>query len=132
MTDIAPRVVEYAVTDDPSWLGSAHGLNATRSITLDISKFDKDTHYPDGVIPSGTCVAKNAGSGKYVPATEGGEEVSEELAEIVFTFGARRVTAPDANILVAGLDHGRVVEARLPVPITAGIKTAIGDRIQFV
>lgn len=130
MTDIAPREVKYAVTDDPSWLGSAHGLNATRSITLDISKFEKDTHYPDGVIPSGVAVAKDSATGKYVPASDA--EDAEQLDEIVFTFGARRVTAPDANILVAGLDHGRVVEARLPVPITADIKTAVGARIQFV
>lgn len=130
MTSIAPREVEYAVVDDPSWLGSAHGVNATRSITLDVSKFTKSTHYPNGVIPSGTAVAKDSATGKYVPASD--EEGSEELDEIVFTYGSRRVTAPDANILVAGLDHGRVVESRLPVPVTEGVKDAIGARIQFV
>jgi len=126
MTSIAPREVEYAVVDDPSWLGSAHGVNATRSITLDVSKFTKSTHYPNGVIPSGTAVAKIAASGKYGPA---GEDATDD---VVFTFGSRRVADGATSILVAGLDHGRVVESRLPVPVDAAVKTAIGSRIQFV
>src|SRR5690625_7637851 len=110
MTSIAPREVEYAVVDDPSWLGSAHGVNATRSITLDVSKFTKSTHYPNGVIPSGTAVAKIAASGKYGPA---GEDATDD---VVFTFGSRRVADVATSVIVAGLDHGRVVESRLPAP----------------
>src|SRR5690625_6117058 len=126
MTSIAPREVEYAVVDDPSCAGAAHGVNAPGSITLDVSKFTKSTHCPNGVIPSGTAVAKIAASGKYGPA---GEDATDD---VVFTFGSRRVADGAASILVAGLDHGRVVESRLPVPVDAAVKTAIGSRIQFV
>src|SRR5690625_694348 len=99
MTSIAPREVEYAVVDDPSWLGSAHGVNATRSITLDVSKFTKSTHYPNGVIPSGTAVAKIAASGKYGPA---GEDATDD---VVFTFGSRRVSDGATSILEIVIAH---------------------------
>lgn len=126
MTDITPRRVDYAVGGDLSWLGSAHGLNATRSITLDMSKFTEGTHYPDGYVPSGTVVAKDDATGKYGPAD------AENTDDVVFTVGDRAVTAADASILVAGFDHGRIVETNLPVAVASEVKDAIGDRIQFV
>lgn len=132
MTDIAPRVTEYSLADDLSWLGSAHGVSATRSITLDVSKFDPATHYPNGILPSGLAVAKDPVTGKYVPAAAAAGDDPARLDQIVFLVAARQVTAPGASILAAGLDHGRVVEARLPVAVTAAVKTAIGPRIQFV
>ena len=64
--DISVRTVDYGV-EDRSWLGSAHGTEATRTITLDMSTFTAGTHYPDGFIPSGTVVARNDTSGMYEP-----------------------------------------------------------------
>lgn len=44
--------------EDRSWLGSAHGTEATETITLDISAFTANTHYPNGYIASGTVLSK--------------------------------------------------------------------------
>ena len=64
--DITVRSEAFGV-EDRSWLGSAHGTEATRTITLDVSAFTAGTHYPDGYIPSGTVVARNDSSGMYEP-----------------------------------------------------------------
>lgn len=53
--------------DDQSWLGSAHGTDATQSITLDTSAFTSGTHYPDGYFKSGIALGKIAATGKYGP-----------------------------------------------------------------
>ena len=53
--------------DDQSWLGSAHGTDTARSITLDTSAFTANTHYPNGFLPSGLPLAKITASGKYGP-----------------------------------------------------------------
>jgi hypothetical protein len=54
-------------TDDQSWLGSAHGTDAPRSITLDTSAFTSGTHYPNGFFPSGLPLGKITATGKYGP-----------------------------------------------------------------
>lgn len=55
------------VVDDRSWLGSAHGDQMGRSITLDTSAFTEGTHYPDGMFKSGIPLAKITSSGLYGP-----------------------------------------------------------------
>ncbi len=56
----------YAVGDD-TWLASAHGTDATESITLDVSAFTSGTHYPNGFFLSGLPLGKITASGKYGP-----------------------------------------------------------------
>lgn len=63
--DIGLRTEEWGV-EDRSWLGSRDGTEFTESITLDVSAFTAETHYPDGYIPSGTVLSK-LGSGLYGP-----------------------------------------------------------------
>ncbi|MGW1998145.1 hypothetical protein [Embleya sp. NPDC001921] len=53
--------------DDQSWLGSQHGTEAARSITLDVSKFTANTHYPSGYFPSGIPLGKVTATGLYGP-----------------------------------------------------------------
>lgn len=55
--DLTVRSEGPWLPEDRSWLGSAHGTTATRTITLDVSAFTEETHYPDGFIPSGTVLA---------------------------------------------------------------------------
>lgn len=99
--------------DDQSWLGSAHGTDATRSITLDTSAFTKATHYPNGYFPSGLAIAPIGSTGKYGPA-------SSSATDFGFLFAA--VAAPpdgsDFDVVAALLDHGRVIVARLPIAVT--------------
>lgn len=55
------------VADDMSWLGSAHGTDATETITLDVSAFTEGTHYPNGVLLAGLPLGKITATGKYGP-----------------------------------------------------------------
>jgi hypothetical protein len=57
---------------DQSWLGSAHGTNEGKPVTLDISAFTEGTHYPDGYLPSGLPLAELTGTGLYGPYTVAG------------------------------------------------------------
>lgn len=54
------------LAEDRSWLASAHGTTATRTITLDISAFTEGTHFPNGFIPSGIVLAELS-SGLFGP-----------------------------------------------------------------
>ncbi len=103
--DISVRTVDYGV-EDRSWLGSAHGTEATRTITLDMSTFTAGTHYPDGFIPSGTVVARNDTSGMYEP-------YDGDNTAAGFLFNSITV-ASDANVGAPLLEHGIVIEAKLP------------------
>jgi hypothetical protein len=70
MTDISVSSASYQV-EKRSWLLSPHGTDpgTTPSITLDVSAFTANVHYPNGYIPSGTNLAKINGSGLYGPYT---------------------------------------------------------------
>lgn len=64
--DLTVRSEGPWLPEDRSWLGSAHGTTATRTITLDVSAFTANTHYPNGYIPSGTVLSELA-SGLFGP-----------------------------------------------------------------
>lgn len=108
--DISVRTVAFG-TENRSWLGSAHGTDATRTITLDVSTFTEATHYPDGYIPSGTVVGRITATGLYGPydnaATDGREIAAGFLFNSIPINGTADVGAPL-------LEHGMVVEANLP------------------
>jgi hypothetical protein len=63
--DIVVRKTSPLVVEDRSWLGDVDGTQATRSITLRAAAFTKNTHYPNGVLKSGTVLARYT-SGTYV------------------------------------------------------------------
>lgn len=68
--DISVRKTSPLIVEDRSWLGDVDGTQATRSITLLTSAFTKVTHYPDGVLKSGTVLARftsGANLGLYGP-----------------------------------------------------------------
>lgn len=62
--DISVRRTSPLLVEDRSWLGDVDGTQATRSITLRTAAFTKATHYPDGVLKSGTVIAQYA-AGAY-------------------------------------------------------------------
>lgn len=61
--DISVRSVSPLIVEDRSWLGDADGTQATRSITLATSLFTKATHFPLGVLKSGTVLARVTAAG---------------------------------------------------------------------
>lgn len=122
--DLSVRTENFA-SDDQSWLGSAHGTSAARSITLDVAEFTANTHYPDGYIPSGQPLA--VVDGLAVPYASGGSGGTNVLAG--FLLSAVRVRAGATHVHGALLDHGRVITDRLPVAFTSAGATTTG---QFV
>lgn len=124
---ISPRTTTYQGASNPGWLASAHGIDSAGSGTLDISKFDKETHYPLGFIRGGTRLAKVAATKLYGPYTPGDATLGTFHGFLLWDTPVNGTKEPAAIH-----DHGKVHEARLPFPVDAAGKTAVGSRIQFV
>lgn len=118
--------------DDQTWLGSQHGTDTARSITLDTSAFTANTHYPSGYLLSGLPLGKITASGKYAPYNNAATDGTETL--VGFLLGAVRVNPADTTIDPQGalLLHGFVVESKLPVAVDSAGKTDVAGRIIFV
>lgn len=130
MTSIAPRTTGTFAVDDQSWLGSAHGTDATKTGTLDVSRFDQETYYPDGVIPSGTPVGVVTATGllgSYKTSGSAGDDVL--YGHLV---SAVKVEPGVTRISVGVLTRGDVVEANLPFPVDANGKADVVNRIWYV
>ncbi|MFE7799015.1 potassium transporter [Nocardia sp. NPDC057440] len=96
--------------DDQSWLASAEGTDRARTITLDLTTFTANTHYPDGWIKSGYAL-KKLGSGKYGLFSTG-----DESAAVIAGHLLTAVRIPSGATKVAGalMWHGAVIAAKLP------------------
>lgn len=105
---------ETLSSGDQSWLASAHGTNAGRTITLDKSAFTANTHYPDGFFKSGLALTRITATGKYGPYTNAGAGTGDVLAG--FLLDSPSVPADDVDPQGVLLDHGIILESRLPTP----------------
>ncbi|WP_186783736.1 head decoration protein [Streptomyces sp. CBG33] len=124
---------ESFTQDRRDWLGSAHGTDAPVSVTLDVSKFTKATHYPNGFIKSGIPLGKVTATGRYGPYDGAATDGREDLVGFLFTaqdVDARGVASTSA--VGSMLIHCFIREAKLPVPVDADGKTAVSGRIIFV
>lgn len=123
-SDISVRSTSYSV-DDRAWIIGTHGTDLTPSVTLDISKFTKNTHFPDGYIKSGTPLGKITTSGLYGPYNDSAEDGTEVCAGLLFSF-VRAIDPNNGNTLskVGGaiFVHGAVKESKLPIAINANGK----------
>jgi hypothetical protein len=127
--DLTLRTETFAV-DDQSWLGSRHGVGECASVTLDTSTFTPATHYPNGFFKSGIALAKITATGKYGPYDNAAADGRQTLAGFLFAA----VSAPSVNTIDpvgAMLDHGKVVNAKLPVPVDAAGQVDVAGRIIF-
>lgn len=129
--DISVRTVEHQ-SEDRSWLGSAHGTDATRTITLDVSTFTENTHYPNGFIPSGVVLGRISATGKYGPYDNGASDGRQVAAGHLFNS----TTVPTDTTVDVGaplLEHGAVVEANLPTGhgLDSNGKTDLAGRIIY-
>ena len=95
--------------DKKDWLGSAHGPDTNRSITLDATLML--AAFPTGDVPSGVVLAKVTATGRYGPydnaAVDGRTTAQGHLFDGVTVEAGRNVGA-------ALFRHGQVVEAKLP------------------
>lgn len=129
MTSISPRTSGGPVTDDPSWIGSGHGVDTNKTITLDVSAFTAGTHYPDGFIPSGTPLGKITASGLYGPYDGGAADGTETLD--CFLYSPLTVESGVTAISGAGFQHGPIVEDNLPIAVDSAGKADVAARIWF-
>lgn len=127
--DLSVRT-ESHYQDNQSWLGAAHGTDAGRSITLDTSAFTAGTHYPNGFFPSGLPLGKITATGMYGPYNNGASDGTEVLAGFLLT--PVKPGSP-TTVDVGGVlfEHGRVVEANLPIAIDAAGRADVAGRITF-
>lgn len=142
--DISVRTTAYGV-EDRSWLGSAHGTTATRTITLDTSAFTEATHFPDGYIPSGMLLGRITATGLYGPYAGASSEVQsvtitgtptggtftltfdgETTAAVAYNAAASAVQTALTNL--SNLNSGDVTVTGGPGPGTPYVVTFAGDR----
>lgn len=131
MTSISPRTSGGPVTDDPSWIGSGHGTDTNKTVTLDISKFDAETHYPNGFLPSGLPLGKITATGLYGPYDAAVDPADGTENLDCFLYSPLTVESGVTAVSGAGFTHGPIVEANLPIEVDAGGKADVAARIWF-
>lgn len=106
----------FGNNDNHDWLASAHGTDATDSITLDAAAFL--TAFPTGEVPAGVEVSRQ-GNGTYRPY------LAANSADTLngFLFHGVRVTT-GVNEVGALLWHGEVIASKVPLGVGQAVPTA--------
>jgi hypothetical protein len=115
------------------WLGSRHGIDAVRTITLDASTFTLATHYPSGYLFSGIVLGIITATGKYGPYDDAASDGRQVARGILFTdVEVNPANSPDVDPVGPMFTMGVVIEANLPTGngIDAAGKTDL-TRIEF-
>jgi hypothetical protein len=113
-----------------NWLASGHGLDALRNVTL----ANADLASYTGVVPSGTPLSYDEARGVYVPYADAdplNATNPEGTGDLVCLLFSDVEVSTGTYSHGAGLDHGKALEANLPVAISDEAK-ASNTRIQFV
>lgn len=108
--DLTPQTTTYQI-DDNSWLGSAHGTDAGKPITLDLSTFDASQHV-NGFIPSGVALAPITATGFYGPYDDTAVDGRAVLAGHL--YGGVKVNSGSTKAGGTILVHCFVKENKLP------------------
>lgn len=126
MVDITVTGASYSA-ESRAWVDGDLGEVTRRSVTLDLTAFDRATHCPNGYIPSGIALAPVSTAGDevlYGPAT--GADVEGFLWNSTTVHpGVERVGAP----LWEG--PGYVRTNRLPFELPAGAADALAAWFKF-
>jgi hypothetical protein len=131
--DTAVRT-EVIGAGDQSWLGSHHGTNACRTITIDKATLVAETHYPDGYLKSGLPLGKITASGKYGPYGGRANEVQtinlgsatagtitigvEGETTAAIAYNATAAAVQTALELLSNVNPGEIVVTGGPLPGT--------------
>lgn len=118
---------DTVLSENRSWLGSAHGTDATRTITLDLAKFTSKV--TDGVLKSGLVLGRITASGLYGPYDNAATDGRETAAG--FLFNTIPATTTSTRVGAPLLEHGAVIEAKLPTGhgLDAAAKTDLAGRV---
>ena len=120
-------------TDIQDWMGSRHGTNNARTVTLAKAAFTAATHYPQGFIRSGTPLGRytsGANTGLYGPYTSGATDGTQTLAGHLLT--PQTVTAGTGNLVAPLFWHGLVYLAKLPITVDAAGQSSAAGRITYI
>lgn len=114
--DIAVRNKGVFIPEDRSWLGSADGTGVCRPATIAASLFTKAIHFPDGVVKSGTVLARvtaaGATQGLYGPYTSAANNGLQTPVGVLFNTTPLEVGGP--NQAVPLQERGVIIPAKLP------------------
>lgn len=131
--DLSLKSINFS-QDRRDWLGSEHGTDAPRSVSLDVSKFTQATHYPDGYLKSGIPLGKITASGLYGPYDDTATDGRQTCVGLLFTGVGVVDQRGRVSTQVGGsmLLHGFIRLTKLPVPLDANGQTDIAARIYTV
>lgn len=121
------QVTESFVSDDQSWLGSAHAVDTAETVTLAIASFDLVTAFPNGFIPSGVCVAKitsGGDTGKYGPY-DPGTVVNESASIAVDATGGTFTITFQGETTAAIAFNATAAQVKAALELLPGIN--VGD-----
>ena len=130
MSNITPRTTFKVVADDHAWIYADQSeQRGLASVTLDLSKFTKATHYPDNYIPSGVPLGKVTATGKYGPY----DNAASDGRETCVGFLRYLVNDPtDANAFASlWFGVGAIQENELPVTIDTAGKADLAAWFKF-
>ncbi len=110
---LAPISETLVADENHEWLASKHGLDSTSPISLDGTTLG--AIYTNGIIKSGTILAKNTTTGRFEPYNSAGANGTNiALGLLAFTVDVRNGSGGYLNSPAALLRHGQVYEAKLP------------------
>lgn len=108
------QVVETFGQEDQSWLASAHGTGSARSVTMDLSKFTKSVHFPNGFLPSGLPLAQLTATSLFAPYDPETDEVQSVTITGAPTGGTFTLTFDgDTTVAIDHLATAATVQAAL-------------------
>jgi hypothetical protein len=115
--DISLQPVRSWQAEDRSWLGSRDGTDVTQTITLDVSKFTANTHYPNGYIPSGVVLGRITATDLWGPYDDTASDGRQTAAG--FLYSNTKVTAGGPNVGAPIHWRGIIRASRLPIATTS-------------
>ncbi|MGK5677513.1 head decoration protein [Actinoplanes sp. URMC 104] len=133
--DISVRTGDAFIPEDRSWLGDVDGTQATRSITLNPALFTPATHFPNGVLKSGTLIARvtaaGATQGNWGPYTAGASNGLQTPVGVL--FNTVRMSAGGPKVGAPLQERGVIRPNRLPANsgLDAAARTAMAAKWIF-
>lgn len=112
VTSMTVSTVNEYGSEDRSWLLGPHGTDMPINVVLDVAAFDATHFAADGLVKSGTVLAKITASGLYGPYTTADSTTGLGVA-VGLLFNTVSLPA-SGTVADAALTHCAVKVARLP------------------
>jgi hypothetical protein len=112
--NLATRTETLTTIEAHAWLASKHGLDSPRSIQLDGAALG--AIYTDGLAKSGTILARNTSTGRYVPYDQAtsANGLNVPAGILYTTIDIRDGSGGFVNSPASLLRHCQVITGKLP------------------